>query len=117
MTMVSKTLMPQGRGSFGDKERAGGRRRGYNGPELLHLTISVRDGRAFTEQLAGSNSKEQLLLVVNWRTERRFLIICGETRTLLKCKEADNSMEPVAITGIMELLPTTMDKGVGYRGE
>ena len=99
------------------REQAGGRRRGYSGPELLHLMISVRDGRAFTEQLAGSNSTEQLLSIVNWRTEIRFLIICGDTRILLRCNEGDNSVEPVAITGIMELLPTTMDKGVGYRGE
>ena len=97
------------------KEEAGGRRRGYNGPDLLHLTISVRDGRAFTEQPAGSNSTEKLLSVVNWRTEIRFLIICGETRTLLRRKEGDNSVEAVAITGITELLPTTMDEGVGYR--
>jgi len=98
-------------------EEAGGRRRGYSGPELLHLTIFVRDGRAFTEQPAGSNSTEQLLSVVNWRTEIRFLIICGDTRTLLRRKKGDNSVEPVAVTGMTEPLPTTMDEGVGYRGE
>jgi hypothetical protein len=77
----------------------------------------VRDGRAFTEQPVGSNSTEQLLSVVNWRIEIRFLIICGETRTLLRHKEGDNSVEAVAITGITEPLPTTMDEGVGYRGK
>ena len=98
-------------------EQAGGRRKGYSGPELLHLTISVHDGRAFTEQPAGSNSTEQLLSVVNWQTEIRFLIICGDTRTLLRRKKGDNSVEPVAVTGIMEPLPTTIDEGAGYRGE
>ena len=98
-------------------EQAGGRRKGYSGPELLHLTISVHDGRAFTEQPAGSNSTEQLLSVVNWQTEIRFLIICGDTRTLLRHKRGDNSVEPVALTGIMEPLPTTIDEGAGYRGE
>jgi len=99
------------------KEEAGGRRRGYSGPELLHLTIFVRDGRAFTEQPAGSNSTEQLLSVVNWRTDIRFLIICGDTRTLLRCKEGGNSVEPVAVIGMMEPLLTTMDEGAAYRRE
>ena len=99
------------------REQAGGRRRGYSGPELLHLTILVRDERAFIEQPAGSNSTEQLLSVVNLRTEIRFLIICGDTRILLRCNEGDNSVEPVAVTWIIEPLPTTIDEGVGYHGE
>ena len=98
-------------------EQAGGRRKGYSGPELLHLMISVRGGRAFTEQPAGSNSTEQLLSVVNWRTEIRFLIICGHIRTLLRRKRGESSVEPVAVKGIMEPLPTTMDEGARYRGE
>jgi hypothetical protein len=98
------------------KESAGGRQSGYNGLELLHLTISFRDGRTFIEQPAGSNSTEQLLSIVNWRTEIRFLIICGNTRTLLRHKLDDNSVEPVAVTGIREPLPTIIDKGLGYHG-
>jgi hypothetical protein len=65
----------------------------------------------------GQNSTEQLLSIVNWRTEIRFLIICGETRTLLRRKLEDNSVEPVAVTGRKEPLPTTIDEGLGYRGK
>jgi len=61
------------------KEVAGGNLRGYSGPELLHLMISLLDGRSFTEQPKGSNSTEQLLSVANWRTEIIFLISPGET--------------------------------------
>jgi hypothetical protein len=73
--------------------------------------------RSFTEQQAGSNSTEQLLSVVNWRTEIRFLIICGETKILLSRKIWGNSVVPVAVTGIMEPLPTIIDEGAGYRWE
>lgn len=45
----------------------------------------------------------------------RFLISCGDTRTLLRRKEGDNSVKPVAVTGMTEPLPTTIDEGVGYR--
>jgi hypothetical protein len=47
----------------------------------------------------------------------RFLISCGDTRTLLRCKLGDNSVEPVAVTGSVEPLPTTIDEGIGYRGK
>jgi hypothetical protein len=40
-----------------------------------------------------------------------------DTRTLLRCNVGDNSMEPVAVTGSIEPLPTTTDEGVGYRGK
>jgi hypothetical protein len=83
----------------------------------LHLTISLCDGRTFTEQPAGSNSITQLLSVVNWRTEIRFLIICGDTRTLLTRKSGDNSAEPMVVTGSVESLPTTIGEGVGYCGK
>jgi hypothetical protein len=53
-------------------------RREYNEPELLHLVITLWDCRSFTEQLVGSNSTKQLLLVVNWRIEIRFLIRPGK---------------------------------------
>jgi hypothetical protein len=46
----------------------------------------------------------------------RFLIICGDTRTLLRRKAGDNSVEPVSVTGRIEPLPTIID-GVGYHGE
>jgi hypothetical protein len=45
----------------------------------------------------------------------RFLIICEETRTLLRLKVGDNSVEPVAVTGRIEPLLTIIDEGVGYR--
>jgi hypothetical protein len=47
----------------------------------------------------------------------RFLIICGETRTILRCKVGDNSVELVAVTGRIKPLPTIIDEGVGYRGK
>jgi hypothetical protein len=46
----------------------------------------------------------------------RFLISCGDTRTLLRCKLGDNSVDPVAITRSVEPLPTIIDEGIGYRG-
>jgi len=45
----------------------------------------------------------------------RFLISCGDIRTLLSRKEEDNSVEPVAVIGMIDPLPTTIDEGVGYR--
>jgi len=99
------------------KDWAAGSRRGYNGPELLHLTITFRDRRSFTEHPVGSNSTEQLLSIVNRRTEIRFLISCGETSTLLRRKDGEITVEPVDVTGSKDPLPTTMDDGVGYREE
>jgi len=94
-----------------------GRRRGYSGPELLHLTITLCVVRSFTEQPAGSNSTEQLLSEVNWRTEIRFLISLGETRTLLRDKCPGSEVAPVAVTGSREPSPTTIDEGKGYHGD
>ena len=73
--------------------------------------------RSFTEQPAGSNSTEQLLSDVNWRTEIKFLITLRETRTLLRRKEPGKSAAPVEVTGSKEPLPTTIDEGTRYRGE
>jgi hypothetical protein len=47
----------------------------------------------------------------------RFLIICGDIRTLLRRKAGDNSVEPVAVTGRIEPLLTIIDEVVGYRGK
>jgi hypothetical protein len=44
--------------------RCVGRRIVYRGPELLHLVITFRIERSFTERLNGSNSMEHQLLVV-----------------------------------------------------
>jgi hypothetical protein len=63
----------------------------------------------------GSNSIEQLLSEVNWRTDIRFLIRFGETRILLSKNEPGSCVEPVAVTGKREPLPTIMDEGEGYR--
>jgi hypothetical protein len=54
--------------------------------------------------------------MVNWRTDIRFLISCGETRTLLRRNEGDKIVAPVAVTGMKEPLPTTMDEGAGKQG-
>jgi hypothetical protein len=77
--------------------------------------ITFRDLRSFTEQPAGSNSTEQLLSVVNWRTEIKFLISFGETRTLLRDKLDGRCAKPVEVTGSKEPSPTTMLEGTGYR--
>jgi hypothetical protein len=98
------------------REVAAGSCKGYSGPELLHLTITLRDWRSFTEQPAGSNSTEQLLSEVSRRTEIRFLIRFGETRTLLRVKGPGSRAMPVVVTGSKEPLPTTIEEGEGYRG-
>ena len=105
MTGVTKTAVPGRRGSNNEGDS------GYRGPALLHLTRTLRDSRSFTEQPAGSNSIEQLLLEVNWRTEIKFLIRLGETRTLLREKESGRVTVSVEVTGSKESLPTTMDEG------
>ena len=87
------------------KDWAAGGCSGYRGLELLHLTISFLDRRSFIEQQAGSNSAEV-----------RFLMICGDTRTLLSLKEPDKSVEPVAVTGRREPLPTIIEEGVNDQG-
>jgi hypothetical protein len=46
----------------------------------------------------------------------RFLISCGETRTLLRCKDGDKVVVPVAVTGKKEPLPTTMEEGAEKLG-
>jgi hypothetical protein len=46
----------------------------------------------------------------------RFLIRCGETRTLLRCKDGDTDVAPVAVTGRKEPLPTTIEEGAGKQG-
>ena len=94
---------------------AAGRCRGYRGPELLHLTITFRVPRSFTEQPEGSNSTEQLLSEVNWRTDIRFLISFGETRTLLRCRGPDKCAVPVEVTGSKEPSLTTIAEEKGYR--
>jgi len=109
MTRMAETPMPQRRGSPGDKgvcwreaqwvQWSGAIAPDDLGPrrKSLHRTTSrVKLNRAI---IIGS-----------------FLIICGETRTLLRRKAGDNSVEPVAVTGRIEPLPTIIDEGVGYRG-
>jgi hypothetical protein len=46
----------------------------------------------------------------------RFLLSCGETRTLLRRKEGDKAVAPVVVTGMKEPLPTTMKEGAGKQG-
>jgi hypothetical protein len=87
----------------------------YRSPKLLHLVITVLVSRSFTVKPNLSNSMERLLSVTNRRTEIRFLIMSGETRTLLRenillawTKEA----LPVAVMGKSEPLPTIIWVGV-----
>jgi hypothetical protein len=44
----------------------------------------------------------------------RFLISHGDTRTLLRRKLGDNSVEAVAVTRCVEPLSTTIDEGIRY---
>jgi hypothetical protein len=46
----------------------------------------------------------------------RFLIRCGETRTLLRCKDGDKDVAPVVVTGKKEPLSTTIEEGAGKQG-
>jgi hypothetical protein len=48
---------------------------------------------------------------VNWRTEIRFLIRLGETKTLLREKGPGRDAVPVEVTGKRDPLPTTMEEG------
>jgi hypothetical protein len=110
MTGVTETTFPErGRGS-GDKGVGCSRetQRGYKGPELLHLV-----SRSFTEQPDGSNLIEQLLSIVIWPIEMRFLIGCGEIRAMLRHKEGVIAVAPVIVRGRYEPLPTIMDEGAG----
>ena len=78
---------------------------------LLHQMITFLVWRSFIEQPARLNSTEQLLSELNWRTDIRFLIRFGETRTLLKCKKVGKCATPVDVTGKREQLPAIIEKG------
>ena len=93
---MSKATISQRGGGGGDQGVSSRKVQRVEGPELLHLTISLQDRRSFTEQPAGSNLTEQLLSVVNWHTEMRFLMSCGETSTLLRRKAPSKLAEPMA---------------------
>jgi hypothetical protein len=46
----------------------------------------------------------------------RFLISCGETRTLLRRKDGVKTVAPVVVTSRYGSLPTTMDEGAEKQG-
>ena len=73
--------------------------------------ITFLDLRSFTEQPEGSNSTEQLLSMVNWQTEIRFLMSFGETRTLLSCRGPGKRASPEEVTGVREPSPTIIEAG------
>ena len=66
---------------------------------------------------------EQLLSVVNRRTEIKFLIMLGDTKTLLRTRERRGALkgnEPMEVMGSKAPLPTMIDEGPdkeGGRGE
>jgi len=96
-----------------------GGKNGYKSPKLLHLAITLRVCRSFTERPKGSNSIEQLLSVVNRRTEIKFLIMLGETKTLFRTRErcgVGNEYEPVEVMGKRAPLPTIMEEGPDKEG-
>ena len=117
MTRVTKTTMSHEEVDEAARACVVGGMSGYNGPELLHLTITLCVVRSFTEQPEGSNSTEQLLSDVHRRTEIRFLISLEETRTLLRDKCPGRDATPVAVIGSKQPSPTTIDEGKGYRGD
>jgi hypothetical protein len=93
---------------------------GYKSPVLLHLAITLRVCRSFTERPKGSNSIEQLLSVVNRRTEIKFLIMLGDTRTLFRTRGecgVGNEYEPVEVIGKRAPLPTIIEEGSDEEGE
>jgi hypothetical protein len=67
--------------------------------------------RSFTETPRGSNSTETELSVVNLRTDKRFLIMSGAIRTLLRRKGPGRMEYPVPTTGRVAPFPTTMEEG------
>jgi len=118
---MSETSVPGGRGRSGHKcTRAAWRGRqlqGVQGPGLLHRRRVVLEWRSFTETPRGSNSTETELSVVNLRTERRFLIMSGAMRTLLRRNGPGRVEKPVPTTGRVAPLPTTMEVGKEEEGE
>jgi hypothetical protein len=54
---------------------------------------------------------------VNWRTEIKFLISLGETKTLLRDRLDGSCAKLVEVTRSKEPSPTTMLEGTGYRWE
>jgi hypothetical protein len=59
----------------------------------------------------GSNSTETWLSVVNWRTDRRFLIMPGARRTLFSLNGPGIIEYLVPTTGRVAPLPTMMEEG------
>jgi len=107
--------MPQWRGALSGKGECWWKAKWVQGPGAI-TPEDLSPRRKNLHRTTSGVKLEQLLSRVNWRTKIRFLIICGDTRTLLRRKFEVNSVEPVAVTGIREPLPTTIDEGVGYRG-
>jgi hypothetical protein len=60
---------------------------------------------------------ETELSVVNLRTERRFLMMSGAMRTLLRWKGPGIVEYPVPATGRMAPFPTTMEEGTEEDGD
>lgn len=63
---------------------------------------------------------EQLLSVVKRRMEIKFLMICGETKTLLRTRlrrGKEKVCDPMAVIGSKAPLPTIIDEGVEDVGE
>ena len=110
-TGMSKATVPQRGGGRGDQGVSSRKVQWVEGPGAIAPDDQPPGQKILHRTTSMSNSTEQLLLVVNWRTEIRFLISCGETRTLLRRKE-DKSIEPKAVTGSNEPLPTTVEGDV-----
>ena len=67
----------------------------------------LRVARSFTEKPNGSNSILQWLSMVKQRTEIRFLMIVGDTKTSLSEKD-ETEVEPTAVIGKRDPSPTTI---------
>jgi hypothetical protein len=63
---------------------------------------------------------EQLLLVVKRQMKIKFLMMCGETKTLLRTRlrrGKEKVWDPMAVIGSKAPLPTIIDEGVEDLGE
>jgi hypothetical protein len=77
----------------------------------LHLTTTFLEYRSFTETPNGSNSMEQRLSVVKWRTERRLSTMSGVSKILLRFNGLGRTESPSEVTGRVDPLPTMIDEG------
>jgi hypothetical protein len=83
----------------------------YRGPKLSHVVIMFLVERSFTESPKGSNSIEHQLSVVKRWTDKRFSIVSGVTKTLLRYNGTGRDVSPTEVTGREDPFLTMIDEG------